>query len=76
MNLLAVTLTLEIINLNPRDIEFYLKSKLLRSLVANLGDPKPQIRKTCHYCLLAFIRAFHNFDDVMEMYAKEGLGSP
>lgn len=75
MNLLAATLALEVINLNPRDIEFYLRSKLLRPMVANLGDAKPQIRKTSHYCLLAFVRTFKNFDDLLEVYAKEGLSS-
>ena len=73
ISLLAATLALEVINLNPRDIEFYLKTKLLRAMVTNLGDPKPQIRKTSHYCLLGFIRTFKNFDDVMEVYVKEGL---
>ena len=44
-------------------------------MVANLGDAKPQIRKTSHYCLLAFVRTFKNFDDLLEVYLKEGLCS-
>ena len=70
---MACTLALEIINLNPRDIEFYIKIKLLRPMVLNLGDGKPQIRKTSHYCLLAYIRTFKNFDDLIEAYINNGL---
>jgi hypothetical protein len=73
--LLAGTLALEIINLNPKDIEFYIKTKLLRSMVVNLGDLKPQIRKTSHYCMLAYIRMFKNFDDLIEVYIGNGLMS-
>ena len=73
INLLACTLALEIININPRDIEFYIKSKLLKSMVINLGDAKPQIRKTSHYCLLAYTRTFKNFDDIIEAYITYGF---
>jgi hypothetical protein len=38
INLLASTLALEIINLNPREIEYYVRSKLLKQMVKNLGD--------------------------------------
>ena len=73
--MLACTLALEIINLNPRDIEFYIKTKLLKPMVLNLGDAKPQIRKTSHYCLLAYIRTFKNFDDLIETYIAHGMMS-
>lgn len=73
--MLACTLALEIINLNPRDIEFYIKTKLLKPMVLNLGDSKPQIRKTSHYCLLAYIRTFKNFDDLIETYIAHGMMS-
>ena len=71
--MLAGTLVLEIINLNPRDIEFYIKSKLIKYLVINLGDLKPQIRKTSHYCLLGYIRTFKSFDDLIEAYINNGI---
>ena len=44
-------------------------------MVINLGDTKPQIRKTSHYCLLAFIRTFKNFDDLIEAYIMNGIMS-
>ena len=44
-------------------------------MVLNLGDTKPQIRKTSHYCLLAYIRTFKNFDDLIEAYINNGLMS-
>jgi hypothetical protein len=44
-------------------------------MVINLGDSKPQIRKTSHYCLLAYIRTFKNFDDLIEVYVGNGLMS-
>jgi hypothetical protein len=74
--LLACTLALEIVNLNPRDIEFYLKSKLLKPTVLNLGDPKPALRKTAHYTLLAYLRTYRSFDDLMEVYSVAGFASP
>lgn len=42
-------------------------------MVVNLGDLKPQIRKTSHYCLLAYVRMFKNFDDLIEVYVGNGL---
>lgn len=47
----------------------------MKSLVVNLGDAKPQIRKTSHYCLLAYIRTFKNFDDLIEIYIANGIMS-
>jgi len=44
-------------------------------MVLNLGDGKPQIRKTSHYCLLAYIRTFKNFDDLIEAYITNGIMS-
>jgi len=44
-------------------------------MVVNLGDAKPQIRKTSHYCLLAYIRTFRNFDDLIEAYSAHGIQS-
>ena len=42
-------------------------------MVLNLGDAKPQIRKTSHYCLLAHTRTFKNFDDIIEAYITYGF---
>lgn len=44
-------------------------------MVINLGDAKPQIRKTSHYCLLAYVRMFKNFDDLIEAYIGNGITS-
>lgn len=44
-------------------------------MVINLGDSKPQIRKTSHYCLLAYVRMFKNFDDLVEVYIGNGFTS-
>jgi hypothetical protein len=44
-------------------------------MVVNLGDSKPQIRKTSHYCLLAYIRMFKNFDDLIGVYIANGIMS-
>ena len=44
-------------------------------MVVNLGDSKPQIRKTSHYCLLAYVRMFKNFDDLVEVYIGNGFTS-
>jgi hypothetical protein len=68
-------LVLEIINLNPKDIEYYIRTKLLRQIVANLGDPKPQLRKTSHYSLLAFVKTYKTFDEVITMYLDVGFNS-
>ena len=62
INLLASTLALETINLNPREIEYYIRSKLLKHMVKNLGDEKPAIRKTSHYCLMAYVKTYKSFD--------------
>ena len=42
-------------------------------MVANLGGAKPQIRKTPHYCPLAYIRTFKSFDDLIEAYISHGI---
>ena len=76
MNLLASTLALEIISLNPREIEYYIRTKLLKNLVKNLGDAKPQIRKTSHYCLLTYVKTYKSFDELIPSYASYGLNSP
>jgi len=52
----------EIISLNPKDVEYYVRTKLLKHIVINLGDSKPALRKTSHYCLLAYVRTMKNFD--------------
>lgn len=41
----------------------------------NLGDVKPQIRKTSHYCLLAYVKTYRSFDDLISNYIMEGLYS-
>lgn len=61
--------------MNLRDIEYYVRTKLLKNLVKNLGDMKPQIRKTSHYCLLAYVKAYKSFDDLISNYIMEGLYS-
>lgn len=61
--------------MNLRDIEYYVRTKLLKNLVKNLGDLKPQIRKTSHYCLLAYVKAYKSFDDLISNYIMEGLYS-
>jgi hypothetical protein len=43
--------------------------------VKNLGDAKPQIRKTSHYCLLAYVKTYRSFDDLISNYIMEGLYS-
>ncbi len=53
-------LTLEIINLNPKDIEYYVKTKLIKKIIGNLGDSKSQLRKTSHYCILAYLKTYSN----------------
>ena len=75
MNLLASTLTLEIINLNPKEIEYYVRTKLLKNLIKNLGDAKPQIRKTSHYCLLGYVKTYKSFDELIPIYSTYGLNS-
>ena len=52
----------EIISPNPKDVEYYVRTKLLKHIVINLGDSKPALRKTSHYCLLAYVRTMKNFD--------------
>lgn len=76
INLLAAMLVLEIINVNPRDIEYYIKSKVLRQTVLNLGDSKPQVRKTSHYCLLAFAKTYRSLDELLAIYLELGFSSP
>jgi hypothetical protein len=44
-------------------------------MVLNLGDAKAQLRKTAHYCLLGYLRAFRNFDDLIDVYFSTGVGS-
>jgi len=44
-------------------------------MVLNLGDAKAQLRKTAHYCLLAYLRAFRSFDDLIEVYFANGVSS-
>jgi hypothetical protein len=61
-------LVLEIINLNPKEIEYYIRTKLLKHVVTNLGDSKPQLRKTSHYCLLAYIKTYKSFDEIINVY--------
>lgn len=69
-------LVLEIINLNPKDIEYYIKTKLLKKVILNLGDSKPQLRKTSHYAILAFIKTFKNIDEVLNLYSEQAISSP
>jgi hypothetical protein len=45
-------------------------------MVLNLGDAKPQLRKTAHYCLLGYLRTFRSFDDLIEVYFVNGVSSP
>jgi hypothetical protein len=68
-------LALEIINLNPKDIEYYIRTKLLKQVVVNLGDIKPQVRKTSHYCLLAFVKAYKHLDELINFYIENGINS-
>jgi hypothetical protein len=42
-------------------------------MVINLGDSKPQIRKTSHFCLLGYVRMFKNLDDLIDAYISNGL---
>jgi hypothetical protein len=69
-------LVLEMINLNPKDIEYYIRTKLLKQVVVNLGDPKPQLRKTSHYTLLAFVKTYKHIDDLIAFYLDNGFSSP
>ena len=61
-------LVLEVININPKDIEYYIKTKVLRQTVINLGDTKPQVRKTSHYCLLAYAKTYRSLDELFAIY--------
>jgi hypothetical protein len=69
-------LVLEIINLNPKDIEYYIRTKVLRKIVANLGDAKPQLRKSSHYCILAYLKTFKSIDEIILVYMEHGVNSP
>ena len=44
-------------------------------MVRNLGDPKPQLRKTSHYCLLAYIKTYKTFDELIQVYLHFGFSS-
>ena len=44
-------------------------------MVKNLGDGKPQIRKTSHYCLLAYVKTYKTFDEVIQIYIHYGIHS-
>ena len=68
-------LILEIINLNPKDIEYYIRTKILKRIILNLGDSKPQVRKTSHYCILAYIKTFKNIDEIISLYIEFGISS-
>jgi hypothetical protein len=42
-------------------------------MVTNLGDVKPQIRKTSHYCLLAYVKTYKSFDELIQVYLTNGI---
>ena len=42
-------------------------------MVKNLGDAKPQIRKTSHYCLLAYVKTYKSFDELIQVYLNVGV---
>lgn len=44
-------------------------------MVRNLGDGKPQIRKTSHYCLLAYVKTYKTFDELIQVYISYGFES-
>ena len=44
-------------------------------MVRNLGDSKPQIRKTSHYCLLAYVKTYKTFDELIQVYINYGFES-
>lgn len=44
--------------------------------MTNLAHDKTQMRKTSHYCLLAYVRAFNDFDGLVKEYIAFGLDSP
>ena len=46
---------------------------MLRKIVLNLGDTKPQLRKTSHFCILAYIKTFHTIDEILAVYTEIGL---
>ena len=44
-------------------------------MVKNLGDEKPQIRKTSHYCLMAYVKTYKSFDELFQVYMTVGVNS-
>ena len=44
-------------------------------MVKNLGDEKPQIRKTSHYCLMAYIKTYKSFEELLQVYLANGISS-
>lgn len=42
-------------------------------MVQNLGDSKPSIRKTSHYCLLAYVKTYKSFDELIQVYLNVGV---
>lgn len=36
----------------------------------------PQLRKTSHYCLLAFIKTYKSIDQILSLYSDYGIASP
>lgn len=44
-------------------------------MVKNLGDAKPQTRKTSHYCLLAYVKTYKTFDELIQIYMHHGINS-
>jgi hypothetical protein len=44
-------------------------------MVKNLGDEKPPIRKTSHYCLMAYVKTYKSFDELFQVYLTVGINS-
>lgn len=44
-------------------------------MVKNLGDSVADIRKKSHYCLLAYVKTYKSFADIIQVYLTTGINS-
>ena len=44
-------------------------------MVKNLGDSAAEVRKKSHYCLLAYVKTYKSFEDIIQVYLSTGINS-
>lgn len=76
INYLATMLLSEVINSCVSKETQILILKHLQYLVASLGHPtKTNVRKASHTALIAFLKTYHNFDQLCQAYVRYGFNN-